>query len=154
MGLYTILYYPSNNEPLPISHLTIGYLAALPNITNVTIGTLTTHLLAPATLYAIIAPMFMHHNFKICVDKGGCLVTSVLTLVHIREAIFNFQTREAMNEYGRSSLLRMNREKIQPLHHLTYVTSTRFMFVSTHDKHVLESAQSVHYRTSVAKQHV
>jgi hypothetical protein len=50
MGLYTILYYPSNNEPLPSSHLTIGYIVALPNITNVTIATLTTHLLAPATL--------------------------------------------------------------------------------------------------------
>jgi hypothetical protein len=82
MGLYTILYYPSNNEPLPSSHLTIRYVVALPNITSVTIATLTTHLLAP---------MFMHHNFKIFVDKGGCLVTSVLTLVHIGEAILIFK---------------------------------------------------------------
>jgi hypothetical protein len=50
MGLYTILYYSSNNEPLPSSHLTIGYLVALPNIINATIATLAAHLLAPATL--------------------------------------------------------------------------------------------------------
>jgi hypothetical protein len=50
MGLYTILYYPSNNEPLPSPHLAIRYLVALPNITSVTIATVTTHLLAPATL--------------------------------------------------------------------------------------------------------
>jgi hypothetical protein len=56
-----------------------------------------------------------------------------------------------MNEYG---MLRMNRKKIQPS--TTYVRNQHacFMFVSTYDKHVLEKGQTVHYRTSVAKQHV
>jgi hypothetical protein len=55
---------------------------------------------------------------------------------------------EAMNEYWTSNLLRMKGEN-SVVHHLTYVTSTLFLFVSSHNKYVLENQQALHLVTSV-----
>jgi hypothetical protein len=68
MGLYTILYYPSNNEPLPSSHLTIRYLVALPNITSVTIATLTC---LPQLLYRLSLP------------QCSCIITLRFVLIKV-----------------------------------------------------------------------
>jgi hypothetical protein len=93
--------------------------------------------------------MFMHHNFKICVDKGWVFSDQRTYPSPHQGSNFQF-SNQGSNEWIWEVKLVTDEYGENP----AIVTSTRFMFVSTHDKHVLESAQTVHYRTSVAKQHV